>query len=115
MSSPLGDFEQLLLFAVVRLGGTATGSAIREEIRTRAGRRISPGAVYTAMTRLEERGLATGEIGGPTPARGGRRRKFYHITPAGATALQNAYDQVATMARGVLPALRRLTHGGDAP
>ena len=110
MSSPLGDLEQLLLFAVLRLGGTASGSAIRDEMKERTGRSISPGAVYTAMARVEERGFVTSDIDGPAPARGGRRKKFYRLAPAGAQALQSAYDQVANMADGVLPDLQRLTH-----
>ncbi len=108
MSSPLGDFEQLLLFAILRRGGTASGAAIREEVESRTNRAISPGAVYTAMARLEERGFVTGEIGGPAPARGGRRKKFYQLNRAGADALASAYDQLANMAEGVVPELRRL-------
>ena len=110
MSSPLGDFEQLLLFAVLRCGGTASGAAIREEVEARTDRSLSPGAVYTAMARLEERGFVTGEIGGSAPARGGRRKKFYSINPQGAEALESAYDQVAKMADGVVPNLRRLAN-----
>ena len=114
MSSPLGDFEQLLLFAVLRLGGTGSGSAIRAEIKSRTGRSVSPGAVYTVMARLEERGFVNGEIGGAAPARGGRRKKFYSLDPAGAEALESAYDQLASMATGVVPKLRRLAHGRGA-
>ena len=110
MSSPLGDFEQLLLFAVLRCGGTASGAAVREEVETRTGRSLSPGAVYTAMARLEDRGFVTGEIGGAAPARGGRRKKFYSLSLQGAEALESAYDQVARMADGVVPDLRRLAN-----
>ena len=109
MSSPLGDLEQILLFAILRSGGVASGSAIREEIKIRTGRSISPGAVYTAMSRLEERGFVTGEIGGPAPVRGGRRKKFYRLDRKGAQALESAYDQLASMAHGVVPNLRRMT------
>ena len=110
MSSPLGDFEQLLLFAVLRCGGTASGAAIREEVEARTGRSLSPGAVYTALARLEERGFVTGEIGGSAPARGGRRKKFYSLNREGVEALQSAYDQLANMADGVVPNLRRLAN-----
>ncbi len=110
MSSPLGDLEQLLLFAVLRLGGTGSGAAIRDEIKERTGRSISPGAVYTAMARLEQRGFVTSEIDGPAPARGGRRKKYYSLEGAGAGALASAYDQVANMADGVVPRLRRLAN-----
>lgn len=111
MSSPLGDLEQLLLFAIVRLGGSASGAEIRDEVADRTGRTVSPGAIYTVMSRLEDRGLVTGGIDGPAPSRGGRRRKFYRIQPGGAVALQSAYDQVAQMADGALTALRSLTEG----
>ena len=108
MSSPLGDLEQILLFAILRSGGVASGADIREEIKVNTGRSISPGAVYTAMARLEERGFVTGEIGGPAPARGGRRKKFYRLDPKGAEALESAYDQLSSMAHGVVPKLRKL-------
>ena len=108
MSSPLGDLEQLLLFAVLRLGGTGSGAAIRDEIKERTGRSISPGAVYTAMARLEERGFVASKIDGPAPAGGGRRKKYYSLEGSGAGALANAYDQVANMADGVVARLRRL-------
>lgn len=109
MSSPLGNFEQILLFAVLRCGDAASGAAIRDEVKHRTGRWISPGAIYTALSRLEERGFVTAEIGGPAPSRGGRRKKFYHLAPRGAEALETAYDQLTNMARGVLPRLRRLS------
>ena len=113
MSSPLGDLEQLLLFAVVRLGGIASGADIRDEVELRIGRSISPGAVYTVMARLEERGFVTSAIGGSAPERGGRRKKFYQIEPQGAKALESAYDQLSSMAKGIVPKLRRLAQAED--
>ena len=113
MSSPLGDLEQILLFAVVRLKNDASGAAIREEIKNRTGRSISPGAVYTVMARLEARGFVTSEIAGPAPVGGGRRKKFYRLAPDGADALARSYDQIASMASGVVPRLKRLAEQGD--
>jgi len=97
----LGDFEQLLLFAVLRLDEEAHGAAICEELEARAGRVVSPGAAYTALDRLEQRGFVTSWIGEGTPARGGRRRRYYRILPEGARALRASYDTVRHMAAGL--------------
>ena len=107
----LGDFEQLLLFALLRLRDDAHGGAIRNEIERRIGRVISPGATYTALDRLEERGFVTSWIGDTTPARGGRRRKHYRLSPAGARALERSYADLSSMASGLLPALNRIARG----
>lgn len=100
MTKRLGEFEQLLLFATLRLGGEAHGAAIREQIENRTGREVSPGAIYTVLGRLESRGLVSSELGDTTPARGGRRRKLYRLEPAGAVALQRAYRALQGMAEG---------------
>jgi PadR family transcriptional regulator PadR len=104
----LGDFEQILLFAVLRLGEDANGGAIRAEIERRIGRVISPGATYTALDRLEERGFVTSWIGETAPARGGRRRKYYRLTAYGARALERSYSDLRDMATGLLPRLNTL-------
>ena len=96
----LGDFEQLVLFGVLRLKEEAYGAAIRQEIHTQSGRDVSINAVYTTLDRLESKGLLRSWTGEPTPNRGGRRRKFYAMKPAGMTALRQAYRTVAAMANG---------------
>ena len=98
--SALGDFEQLVLFGVLRLKDDAYGAAIRQEIHNRSGRDVSINAVYTTLDRLESKGLLKSWTGEPTPNRGGRRRKFYAIKPAGMHALRQAYKTVAAMASG---------------
>jgi PadR family transcriptional regulator len=90
-STALGDFEQLVLLGVLRLGDEAYGAAIREEIHGRSGRDISISAVYTTLDRLESKGLLRSWVGEPTAQRGGRRRKFYVLKPAGDAALRQAY------------------------
>jgi len=100
-TAPLGDFEQLVLFGVLRLADTAYGAAIRQEIHARSGRDVSINAVYTTLDRLEHKGLLRSWTGEPTPQRGGRRRKHYALTPAGRTALRRAYDALVSMADGV--------------
>lgn len=114
MAKRLGEFEQILLFAVLRLRGEAHGAAIREEIEERTGREVSPGAIYTVLGRLESQGLVSSELGETTPARGGRRRKLYRLEPAGAVALQNAYEALRELARGTLSELSDLAAEGSA-
>jgi DNA-binding PadR family transcriptional regulator len=106
MTGSLGELEQLLLMAVVRRGGEASGPDLREELQHRTGRDVLPGAVYTIMERLRGRGLVTTFTGDTTPARGGRRRKYYCIEPSGERALAESYRQVERMADGILDRLR---------
>ena len=97
----LGDFEQLVLLGVLRLADGAYGAAIRQEIHARSGRDVSINAVYTTLDRLEGKGLLRSWEGAPTAQRGGRRRKFYALTPAGAAALKQAYRAFTAMAHGL--------------
>ena len=97
----LGDFEQLVLFGVLRLGDEAYGAAIRQEIHARSGRDVSINAVYTTLDRLESKGFLKSRVGDPTPQRGGRRRKFYALRPAGTAALRHAYHVFTAMADGL--------------
>src|SRR6266581_9365505 len=97
----LGDFEQLVLFGVMRLEDEAYGAAIRQEIHARSGRDVSINAVYTTLDRLESKGLLKSWVGDPTPQRGGRRRKFYALRPAGVAALRQAYRAFTAMANGL--------------
>jgi DNA-binding PadR family transcriptional regulator len=96
----LGDFEQLVLLGVLRLGDEAYGAAIRQEIHGRSGRDISISAVYTTLDRLESKGLLRSWVGEPTAQRGGRRRKFYALRPAGEAALRQAYRAIVAMSHG---------------
>jgi DNA-binding PadR family transcriptional regulator len=99
----LGDFEQLVLLGVLRLesSDSSYGAAIRQEIHARSGRDVSINAVYTTLDRLETKGLLKSWVGDPTPQRGGRRRKFYALRPAGVAALRQAYRAFTTMAEGL--------------
>jgi DNA-binding PadR family transcriptional regulator len=96
----LGDFEQLVLLGVLRLDPEAYGAAIRQEIHARSRRDVSINAVYTTLDRLETKGLLKSWVGDPTPQRGGRRRKFYALRPAGIAALRQAYRAFTSMADG---------------
>ena len=87
----IGEFEQLILFALVRLGADAYGVSIRAEIEKRTGRPISAGALYTALDRMEKRG---------------KRKRLYTLQPAGERALARVYESMRLMANGVATRLR---------
>ena len=115
MSQHLGEFEQLLLFALLDLEEQANGAAIRTQIEKRTGRLVSPGAIYTAMDRLEARGFVASRIE-TTPAElGGRRQKYYQLERAGAQTLERSYRMLSQMARGLggrLAELASVQRGG---
>jgi PadR family transcriptional regulator, regulatory protein PadR len=92
MAAPvnLGEFEQLILLAILRLRDNAYGVTIRAELADRAGRTVAPGAVYTALERLETKGLITSRMSEPTPQRGGRAKRHVTVTAAGVEALTRA-------------------------
>ena len=102
-SPALGDFEQLVLLGVLRLerDDASYGAAIRQEIHARSERDVSINAVYTTLDRLEDKGFVESWVGDPTPQRGGRRRKFYRLRPAGLAALRQAYRAFTAMADGL--------------
>jgi DNA-binding PadR family transcriptional regulator len=97
----LGDFEQLLLLAILRLGRDAYGVSIRREIERRARRAVTIGAVYTTLERLERKELVTSWLAEPTPERGGRAKKFFKLQPAGAAALRNSLRCTRAMLIGL--------------
>lgn len=109
--SALGEFEQLVLFAILRLDQSASGVAIHDEIEARTGRDVSPGAIYTTLGRLEERGLVRSAVTSPAAARVGRPRKHYTLRPAGAKALRESYENIQALAGGLLPKLSALAKG----
>jgi DNA-binding PadR family transcriptional regulator len=105
----LGPFEHLLLLALAQLGDDAYTVSIRGFIEDATGRDVSPGAIYTALTRLERRGLVTSRFGDPTPERGGKRKKYYRLEPRGATAVREAHQQLSRLGRSLAPKLRSLS------
>ena len=108
MRDALGEFEHLLLLALLHLGSDAYGTSIRDQIEERTGRAPSPGAIYTALARLERRGLVGSRLGDPTPERGGKRKRLYTLRPQGEQAIHDAQAVLRRMARG-------LTRGLDLP
>lgn len=103
----LGEFEQVLLLAIVRLGDDAYGVTIRREIEARTGREVAVGALYTALERLERKGFVRSTMSEPTAERGGRSRRHFRIKPAGATALRQSRQRLARMWEGLTPDLRK--------
>jgi DNA-binding PadR family transcriptional regulator len=99
----LGEFEQLVLLALLRVGEGAYGMAIRREIQARVERDVSIGAVYATLDRLENKGLVKSRVGETTEVRGGRARKCFTMTGAGARALERSQQVVRQMLEG-LPA-----------
>jgi len=97
----LGDFEQIVLLAILRRAGDAYGVSIREEIADRTGRAVAPGALYTALDRLEDKTLVKSRMGDPTPQRGGRAKRFYTVTPAGRAALVQAQEAYRRLLEGL--------------
>lgn len=106
MKSHLGEFEQIVLFTVLRLGDDAYGLAIRDAIEEHTGRRVSPGSIYTTLGRLDERGIVRSHVEGPGAP--GRPRKFYELTTEGARRLQTSYEALRSAADGVTARLADL-------
>jgi PadR family transcriptional regulator, regulatory protein PadR len=104
----LGEFEQLVLLALLRLGADAYGVTVRQEIEQRSGRRASISAVYTTLERLEQKGLVRSWIGEPSAQRGGRRRRHFELLPAGARALKGAHRAYTGMVAGLEHRLKAL-------
>lgn len=100
----LGEFEEIVLLAIVHLRANAYGMKIRSEIQERANRKPSLGAIYTTLERLEEKGYVSSWVGEPTPERGGRAKKFFRIEGAGQRALQESQELSARMTAGINPA-----------
>ena len=108
----LGEFEQIVLLAVLRLGDRAYGVTILDEIAAKTGRNPAPGALYTTLHRMEDKGLVTFRDGSPTPERGGRAKRFVIVTREGRNALasaQSAYQSLQGLDLLVTPT-RRVPH-----
>jgi len=102
---PLGEFETLVLLAILRLGDDAYGMRIHQEIQSRAGRNSSLGALYTTLDRLEQKGYVSSWVGDPTAERGGRAKKYFEIKAPGQLALRRSYEATRRMAKGLEPQL----------
>ena len=109
-SPGLGEFEALLLLAVLHLteaGQEAYGSAIRAEIEARTGRSTPRGSIYVTLDRLEGKGLLASRNGAATPERGHRPRRIFKVTPAGVRAVRASVEVLTRMHRGLEAVLGR--------
>jgi DNA-binding PadR family transcriptional regulator len=97
----MGEFEQLVLLALLRQGNDAYGMEVRVEIERRTGREVSYGAVYTTLDRLERKGFVAHRMGEAIPERGGRARKYFTVRPAGREALRGTQRALTEMWEGV--------------
>jgi DNA-binding PadR family transcriptional regulator len=103
-----GEFEQLVLLALLRLGPDAYGATVRREIEGRTGRQLSISAAYVTLERLEQKGLVRSRIGEPTAQRGGRRRKHFELLARGIQSLKLAHHAYEGMTAGLARRLRAL-------
>ena len=97
----LGEFERLVLLAILHLGADAYGATIIHELERRTGRTASAGAMYVALRRLERKGSVTSELGAPSPQRGGRPKRYFTVRPAGLEVLRKAQSEWVAMTRGL--------------
>ena len=103
----LGEFEQLVLLAVMRLGPESYGVTIREEIEARSGRDVSLGAIYPTLDRLEQKGYVKSYTGEPTGERGGRSKRHFVLQQLGEEALRRSWEMLSSLWDGYEPEPQR--------
>ena len=97
----LGDFEKVVLLAILQLGGEGYGAPILEEIEARTGQSGSAGSLYVALRRLERRGLLSSSFGDPTPERGGRAKRYFRVEPKAVRLLRRSQEVWSRMSEGL--------------
>jgi len=97
----LGEFEQMVLLAILRLGDDAYGMTVRRELEETAGRNVTFGTVYGTLERLEEKGFVTSSHADPEPVRGGRARRYFKVEPTGELALVRAREMMGRLWKGI--------------
>jgi len=97
----LGEFEQLALLAVMRLGEDAYGARIQEELDGAARRSAAISSIYITLTRLESKGMVRSSMGAPRGERGGKPRRYFYVEPAGVLALREARERLLSMWTGL--------------
>lgn len=107
MSGPIGEFEVLILMAVLRFEQGGYAPAVREEIERRTGRAVSRGAVYVTLDRLETKGLLASRVTGEPAGTGGRPRRSYRVSPRGIKAIKRTLAALERMSAGLEPILGR--------
>jgi len=97
----LGEFEHIVILALLRLADRAYGVTVRQEIEARTGREVSIGAIYATLGRLEAKGYVKSQFGDPTPERGGRSKRFFHVTAKGISAVNRTHRALQGMTAGL--------------
>lgn len=97
----LGEFEHIVVLALMRLGDRAYGVTVRQEIAARIGRDVSVGAIYATLDRLEAKGYVTSRLGEPTAERGGRSKRFFRVTAKGVSAVNRTRRALLSMSEGL--------------
>jgi PadR family transcriptional regulator PadR len=97
----LGEFEHIVVLALLRLGDCAYGVTVRQEIEARTGREVSIGAIYATLDRLEAKEYVKSRLGDPTPERGGRSKRFFHVTTKGVSAVNRTHRALQSMTQGL--------------
>ena len=97
----LGEFEHIVVLALLRLEDRAYGVTVRQEIEVRINREVSIGAIYATLERLESKGYVTSQLGDPTPERGGRSKRFFRVTAKGIAAVSRTHNAFKSMADGL--------------
>lgn len=104
--SSLGEFEQLVLLAILQLKADATGTTIAQTLERRAGRGVSRSALYTSLDRLEKKGFLRWEISAATSERGGQPKRRFSVTEAGVEAVREAHNAWTSLTVGLEDLLR---------
>jgi DNA-binding PadR family transcriptional regulator len=99
-AAALGEFEQVVLLAILRLGKGAYGVTIGAEITACTGREPAPGALYTTLDRLEDKGLVSSRLGDSTPQRGGRAKRYFTVNSKGLAAITRAQQSYRRLLEG---------------
>ncbi len=97
----LGEFEHIIVLALLRLEDRAYGVTVRQEIELRTRREVSIGAVYATLDRLQTKGYVKSRLGDPTPERGGRSKRFFQVTPQGVAAVNRTHRALRSMTEGI--------------
>jgi PadR family transcriptional regulator, regulatory protein PadR len=97
----LGEFEHIVVLALLRLADRAYGVTVRQQIEARTNREVSIGAIYATLDRLEAKGYVKSRFGEPTPERGGRSKRFFRVTAKGVAAVNQTQRALHSMTEGL--------------
>jgi PadR family transcriptional regulator PadR len=105
--APLGEFEQLVLLAILRRGEDAYSLGVRRELEQHAGRQVSRGAFYATLDRLEAKGYVNWTTVPPADSRGGLPQRRFRVTSGGVRALRSSRDTLLSLWQGLETILER--------